>query len=580
MLFVYFLGCLVPLLVVFLYVYLGSTNALLEQQISNERSRLERQAEIISNDMDLALEITDKLYYDTDMEKIALTQYAKYTDMRADYREFALFSEYLDMYYRQVSGICVYLDRNTLVDNRYFKLITEAIKQKKWYQKTVEAEGNPAWSYLTNVQTKNRSLRLTRLLYTKDYEYVGIISVTLDKQISEGFVMNQAVNTMMVLNESEIVHSNMAIDDETVSLIEKGTDASDFDGWLNIDGKRCLVTRAVITPRYSSDRYDLITVIPLQDIVTGANWNVLRSLIPFILAAIVTTVSIILLSNWFSRRVEAFSNTMHKAAEGNFDVEDPEIVKVHDEIYELNEDLHHMINDIQNLLEQNANERIQKEQLYSRQKDVEYKMLANQINPHFLYNTLENIRMLARINKQKDIEEISVTLTKLLRNTISVSSKLKTLDWEMEMIGYYITIQNYRFGDRITTRVLYDKEKYAGVMVIPFIIQPFVENAYVHGMENKEADGVITISVERDREDLCIIIQDNGDGMSEKQIEEIMQDYNDVAKPDKTHIGIRNVNQRIILMYGEEYGVAFESKEGFGTKVTVRLPMEYDESMS
>lgn len=573
MLFVYFVGCLIPLILVYLYVYIGSTSALLNQQISSESSRLERQVELITGDMDLALEITDKLYYDTDVEKIALTQYAKYKDMRADYREFAVFSDYLDMYYRQLSGICVYLDRDTLVDNRYFKLITDSIKEKRWYQNTVRAEGNPSWSYLTNVQTRNRSLRLTRLLYTKDLEYVGIISVTLDKDISEGFVMSQKVDTLMILNDTEIVHSNMEIDEEGVRELEKGINSPDFDGWLNFGGERCMVTKVEIAPRYSSDHFDLITIIPLKDIVAGANMNALRTLIPFILVAIITTVSILLLTGWFSKRVEAFSDIMHKAAEGEFDVEDPEIGKSHDEIWELNEDLHHMIVDIQNLLEQNANERIQKEQLYSRQKDVEYKMLAEQINPHFLYNTLENIRMLARINKQKEIEEISVTLTKLLRNTISVNSKLKSLDWEMEMIGYYITIQNYRFGDRITARVLYDKQDYQGVMVIPFIIQPFVENAYVHGMENKEADGVITIAVERDGNDLCIIIQDNGDGMNEQQVADIMKGYNDMEKSDRTHIGIRNVNQRIILMYGEKYGVTFQSEEGVGTKVYVRLPI-------
>lgn len=573
MLFVYFVGCLIPLILVYLYVYIGSTSALLNQQISSESSRLERQVELITGDMDLALEITDKLYYDTEVEKIALTQYAKYKDMRADYREFAVFSDYLDMYYRQLSGICVYLDRDTLVDNRYFKLITDSIKEKRWYQNTVRAEGNPSWSYLTNVQTRNRSLRLTRLLYTKDLEYVGIISVTLDKDISEGFVMSQKVDTLMILNDTEIVHSNMEIDEEGVRELEKGINSPDFDGWLYFGGERCMVTKVEIAPRYSSDHFDLITIIPLKDIVAGANMNALRTLIPFILVAIITTVSILLLTGWFSKRVEAFSDIMHKAAEGEFDVEDPEIGKSHDEIWELNEDLHHMIVDIQNLLEQNANERIQKEQLYSRQKDVEYKMLAEQINPHFLYNTLENIRMLARINKQKEIEEISVTLTKLLRNTISVNSKLKSLDWEMEMIGYYITIQNYRFGDRITARVLYDKQDYQGVMVIPFIIQPFVENAYVHGMENKEADGVITIAVERDGNDLCIIIQDNGDGMNEQQVADIMKGYNDMEKSDRTHIGIRNVNQRIILMYGEKYGVTFQSEEGVGTKVYVRLPI-------
>ena len=217
-------------------------------------------------------------------------------------------------------------------------------------------------------------------------------------------------------------------------------------------------------------------------------------------------------------------------------------------------------------------DRLQKEQLYSRQKDVEFKMLATQINPHFLYNTLENIRRLAMINKEKEIEDISVRLTKLLRGSLDVGSDLKTLEWEMDKIDCYIKIQDYRFGDRIKAELEYDKEAGRRYMVMPFVIQPFVENAYVHGMEEMEENGHISIKAVIDKE-IKLLVEDNGCGMTEEELGSILENMNDFENLDRTHIGVVNVNQRIKLKFGEEYGVKISSKYGKGTKVEIRLPL-------
>jgi two-component system sensor histidine kinase YesM len=288
------------------------------------------------------------------------------------------------------------------------------------------------------------------------------------------------------------------------------------------------------------------------------------------------TVIIICLGDWFAKRMDAFSHVMHRAAAGDFTVEDPNINKAEDEIWELNQDLHVMINDIQKLMDTAMQERIQKEQLYSRQKDVELKMLAAQINPHFLYNTLENIRMMASMNHERDIADIAQALTKYLRSVLNVSGELKSLAWEMDMVESYIKIQNYRFGDRITAQVYYPEEMAKEIMIIPFIIQPFVENAYVHAMEDMEADGRIWIRVEVE-DSLYLYIEDNGHGMSEEKLQEVTRDLNDFENLDRTHIGICNVNQRIKLKFGEPYGVDFESVENQGTKVKIRMPLILNE---
>lgn len=120
-----------------------------------------------------------------------------------------------------------------------------------------------------------------------------------------------------------------------------------------------------------------------------------------------------------------------------------------DEIAELHNDLTSMIHDIQELMAKVVQEQVQKEQLNTRQKEVEFKMLASQINPHFLYNTLETIRMQARVNHQPEIEELTKMLAKIMRRNIQVTDSLQTLKSELQLVEYYLKIQDYRFHDRI-----------------------------------------------------------------------------------------------------------------------------------
>jgi two-component system sensor histidine kinase YesM len=572
MILVYMAGCILPLVCVCLYMYGASKQALVEQELANESTRLCEQADKISQSMEMAIQLSDRLYYDEDVEKVAMIQYANTAAMKVDYREFDLFSEYLEQYYEDVSGICLYLETEGKVDNHYFKLLTEGIKEKSWYQRTIEAAGEPVWSYFTNGQTGKRSLRLTRILYNADNQNSGVMSITLKPEISDDFVARQESNTLLLLNGTELVHSNFSISDKELDTLTAAIGAKSFDGWLEFEGERCIVSTAEIAERYSSDTYTFVSITPYREVTALANKSAWQGLFLLFVCVGMMTLVIIFLGNWFSNRISAFSRVMHRAAQGDFTAEDPNIDKAQDEIWQLNRDLHVMIGDIQKLMDQTMQDKIQKEQLYSRQKDAELKMLAAQINPHFLYNTLENIRMMASIEGEKDIADLARALTKFLRSALDVGGDLKTLAWEMDMVESYIKIQNYRFGDRIHASVCYDREEAQQYMIIPFVVQPFVENAYVHGIEEMEENGQITVRVEI-AENLCLYIEDNGKGMSPAKVEEMTRYINDFENLDRTHIGICNVNQRIRLKFGEEYGVDFRSEPGTGTQVKLCMPI-------
>ena len=580
MLLVYAIGCFLPLLFVTFFMFNSSRNSLSEMQINNEKAKLEEGREKIESDMHLAVELSERIYFDPVEQMIGVPVVGKNEDRLFDYRSFNKLVDYVREYYGNISSICVYVYPETVdhVDNKYFRLITDTIREKNWYLNTMSHPGIPSWSYLTDLGTGRRSIRLTRVLYTREYEEAGIISISLDSALTYDFVAGLDGFAFMTLNTRELVHTNFDLTEDEMSYIsrimeEKKTERFDFRD------QSCFLSSVRITPRYSEDYYDIIVIRPYDEIDSTIRGTAARTIIPLLGGALVMTIAIIWLNSWFSRRIHALGTAMHKVVEKDYDTAETGIGDTKDEIYDLYTDMNKMVQNMQSLTEAAAEERVQKEQLYSRQKDVEFKMLATQINPHFLYNTLENIRMLAMINKEKEIEDISVRLTRLLRSSLEAGSELKTLAWEMDKVDCYLKIQEYRFGDRITATLSYDPEKAERYMIMPLVIQPFVENAYVHAMEDMDEGGRIDIKVETGSI-LRILIEDNGNGMSNEDLEKIQHSMNDFENLDRTHIGVVNVNQRIKLRFGEQFGVTIQSSEGSGTQVEILMPLIPADSVS
>lgn len=178
---------------------------------------------------------------------------------------------------------------------------------------------------------------------------------------------------------------------------------------------------------------------------------------------------------------------------------------------------------------------------------------------------------------KREIAELVKMLAKLMRRNIQVSDKMVTLKSEIESIEYYLKIQSYRFGDRIKSEIEVDSDIDINAKVLPLIIQPFVENAFVHGLEGIEKDGRLSIYVEREIGVIKITVQDNGTGMDKFRISELRGMLkSNTETSSKSHIGINNVNQRIKLQYGEIFGVEIYSKEEKGTKIIISMPYYWD----
>lgn len=571
MLLLYLVGGILPLLLANIYMYSSVRSLMIQQAKDNAIGELSVIGNSLEESISVIEEVSKKLYFDEDIEHIAFTRYEDYEDIVADYRKYDNIDDYVRSYYQEISSITIYTYNMTLPNNEHFVYADAVTKSSDWYPKTRNLAGSPYWSFQYDNLTHKNNLCLSRMLYTSDFDVVGMAFISMQNLRSELLISEREEDTFLLYDDIMVIHSNTpsADYDELFSILMKHEEDS-FADRVTYQGKECLVSYVRIRPAYSDDFYTVVSVKPYSEIVALATRAAFGNLIPMFLCVLVALFFIAFFSNSFSARINAFKSEMHKAATGDFQI--AERLQGKDEIAELYLDLNAMISDIQDLMDRIVLEQVQKEQINTRQKEVEFKMLASQINPHFLYNTLETIRMQARVKNQPEIEELAKMLAKIMRHNIQVGDSLQPVPEELKLVQYYLKIQDYRFHDRITYEILADEGKIAPLKMMPLLIQPFVENAFVHGLEGKESGGLIQIKVDV-RTHLWITISDNGCGMDEQELKEVIHNLNDFDNLDRTHIGICNVNQRIKLQYGEDYGVTIESVKNEGTKVTIRLPI-------
>lgn len=207
------------------------------------------------------------------------------------------------------------------------------------------------------------------------------------------------------------------------------------------------------------------------------------------------------------------------------------------------------------------------------QKDLEYQILLSQINPHFLYNTLNSIKWMATIQNATGIAEMTTALARLMKNISKGTTQLITIEEELSLLKDYFVIQQYRYGGAITIEYDID-EAIKNCMILRFTLQPLVENALFHGIEPKGGTGKISITMTaKDSKQIDINILDNGIGMTKEQIEDSLSDKSDNTTSDFfKKIGINNVNRRLQYEFGENYGITITSTIGEFTKMHIILP--------
>ena len=258
---------------------------------------------------------------------------------------------------------------------------------------------------------------------------------------------------------------------------------------------------------------------------------------------------------------------MLRIADGDF-TRDPSIEWQH-ELGDIGRGINDLSENVNTLMDRRVADEKQK-------KGLEYQMLQSQINPHFLYNTLNSIKWMATIQGADGISEMTTALSRLLKSISKGTSLLVDIREELSLLENYFTIQSYRYGGTITMDIRVDEDTLYDCEINKFTLQPLVENAIFHGIEPKGSTGNILIHVSKEASDVIRIdVTDDGVGMSEEKARQILISNKDNSADFFREIGVSNVHKRLQYEFGEEYGITIESREGEYTTMSIRIPMRF-----
>ncbi|MGY4691561.1 cache domain-containing sensor histidine kinase [Salibacterium sp. K-3] len=388
-------------------------------------------------------------------------------------------------------------------------------------------------------------------------DHLGYLITMIDLEDMINRTLNiTSDKSFVITKENEIIYSD-TFAPGTVDTFLTISGTEDY-AITDVQGEDFFVTHE--PSRY----YDLTyyNTLPFEDVDSQ------KSLIYQLMAGYMVVVVLITLfisrqsAKAISRPIEELTRRMKKVQQGSFEqIEEEEPSYLRDEIGDLQRNFHIMLNKINDLIKEN----------YTKQlviKETEYKALQSQINPHFLYNTLDSIHWMAKMNRQEQISTMAEALGSMMRNIISKKKPLIKISEELEIVENYITIQKFRYGERLQFE-LNQEDDTGGLSIPKLTIQPIVENAIQHGLEEMMDPCTISVDIVREKDVLKIAVRDNGPGIDDRTIQQI---HEGIVKPKGSGIGLYNINERIHLMFGEDGGVSIESGREGGTVVTITLP--------
>jgi two-component system sensor histidine kinase YesM len=445
--------------------------------------------------------------------------------------------------------------------------------QSPLYETLLKHKGKMKW--ITDSETipeiKNEEFKsIHSIRFIKNFnlldDHIGVLGIDIREDVLQEIVTraNTSQNGIAYLQNSEgaiIASSNAQLvnkwlmDRDTAKQI-----SGQIDPWkqLTIKGENVLAGVKSI----DGTDWTLISIVPLEE-VYSASTKVRDQIILFM---VILAIAANLFGYWFSssitNRIGVVVRKMRKVQSGELDT--VKVAASHDEIGELVENFNYMVNKMKVFIEEQY-------KLGLDAKSSELKALQSQINPHFLYNTLDLINWTAIQHNVPEISTLVQSLSQFYKLSLNKGDEMISIENELEHVRIYVDIQNRRFGNAISLSMDVDESLY-DCNILKITLQPIVENSILHGIrETANRQGEIFIYTYREDTDIVLCVQDNGVGMSEELVE-LFNNGNTSSKADG--YGIKNINHRIKLYYGEQYGLHFESRIGEGTTVEVRIPAE------
>lgn len=341
---------------------------------------------------------------------------------------------------------------------------------------------------------------------------------------------------------------------ENISLI-MGTD---FDTVLSGKGSG---EKLYSISRSEKTGWTVVDCVRVEELLRKSN----KAQSLYVLVAMGLIVVALFFSRFISRSItqpiQQLCDSMERVQEGDFSVSDIVVDSVN-EIGSLTRSFNVMTHRIQELMEQNIREQEAK-------RKSELKALQSQINPHFLYNTLDSIIWMAEGKKNEEVVLMTAALARLLRQSISNEDEVVSIGQEVEYARGYLTIQKMRYKDKMEFQIDVDPS-ILHIPLIKLVLQPVIENAIYHGLKYKESKGLLQVKGFLKNGNAVIQVIDNGVGMDSETLAHIYDKHK--VNYQSNGVGVYNVQKRLQLYYGNEYGITYESEKGRGTTATVTIP--------
>ena len=482
----------------------------------------------------------------------------------------------------EIEDITIYTDNSYAADYLHFKEITPELEQEEWLQRAWDSSVN-FWTTMEEVDANGISHWNLCLVRRVPGSGVGtarpaIMVVSVDDVYLQGRINSKKYGIRIITENNKVCFSSAYRDYGQSMDLDIDFDDNYFvknDSYWQ-DGKRVYYNISALN-MYQTNSNTFI--MGTSDTAYYEIRRITMTCFLIMLAALgLPMVLILFFTGYFSNRVRVLRHEMKKVSNEEYDI----LPDFHgeDELSEVFSDLQVMV---QNIKEKDAKvyqSQIRDQQLQNEQQKMEMKMLASQINPHFLYNTLESIRMQALTAGNRDVANSIKLLGKSMRYVLeNTGTGFITLMKEMEYIETYLQIQKLRFGNRVNFEIALEPEiMQQEQLILPFLLQPVIENAIVHGLEEITENGQIRIDLEQDGDFLIATVSDNGIGMTGEELSKLRKKISQNTLNAGKSIGLGNIDRRIKLCYGKEYVLSIQSTKGEGTRVILRLPVKIAEA--
>ena len=472
----------------------------------------------------------------------------------------------LSQSYKAISNIyTLNQDLNVTYQYKTESMFEDTEQLRGYCDKATKKTDRDIWSGLCSVRTegykKKSVVMLTKAITNpKQNNVIGFLVIEFDPDSFAKLLINnlstfQHQHTLIIDKNHDTICTNNSVQadytEEAIQRFDSGERQFDFH-WANTNYHVC-------------GQYNGITGWTIYSIISSADifpkLTILRKQIIYIviLFLLVSFIMSIILAYTLTKPMKKLSEAMKVAEKGEFNIQI--VTRRKDEIGSLIRSFNYMINEIKLLIQKVYEEKIT-------QKNAELGALQAQINPHFLYNTLDTINWMLIERGEDDISDIVLSLGDLMKYSIQ-GDNMVTLQDEIDYVESYIRIQKCRMEDRLNYSI--DIPQEARIWRIPKLtLQPIVENAITHGIETKPEGGSLKISAWVCDDKLSLQIKDDGVGISEDDIQKIQSGQGN-------SIGMHNVQKRIQLHYGTEYGLKIISKKDIGTEITMWIPKESSE---